>query len=153
MPAILLAIRVEVCKLMQEAFPLFAKRNPKRLTCKINDLITQILDPNQFLSRFSLIESRKDGIRVRDRLAKTGQAGPSLRKGFYTRSALVRSVIPQPADGKVRVLFGTGLMTTEIPAQSPAVAAYYSLPQMQTERAEPEGPKRLALDKGTVTFS
>ena len=40
------------------------------------------------------MESRKDGIKVRDKLIKTGLGGIGIRKGFYTRSALVRSVIP-----------------------------------------------------------
>ncbi len=48
-----------------------------------------------------------DAIKVRENLFRKKKNERSVRKAFYTRSPLLRSIIPQPSEGKVRALFGT----------------------------------------------
>lgn len=54
----------------------------------INDLITQLLDPNIFYSRFSFFESGRDAIELKHEKRKA-QNFDRTRKRFFTRSALV----------------------------------------------------------------
>ena len=73
----------------------------------INDLITQLIDPNIFYSRFSFFESGRDAINIKYSKARSA-AHESTRNKFFTRSALVSQLIPNPSEGKIRALFGTG---------------------------------------------
>lgn len=57
-----------------------------------------------FYSRFSFMESGKDALDIKKKLYKSEQA--SAKKKFFTRSALVKNLIPQPSEGKVRAMFG-----------------------------------------------
>ena len=74
---------------------------------QINDLITQLIDPNIFYSRFSFFESNRDAINLKYSKARSA-AHESARNKFFTRSALVQQLIPNPSEGKIRALFGTG---------------------------------------------
>lgn len=44
---------------------------------------------------------------MRESLVKKKKNGIHIRRAFYARSPLLRSILPQPSDGKVRALFGT----------------------------------------------
>ena len=74
---------------------------------QINDLITQLIDPNIFYSRFSFFESDREAINLKYNKARSA-AHESARNKFFTRSALVSQLIPNPSEGKIRALFGTG---------------------------------------------
>jgi len=59
----------------------------------VNGVITQLLDPNVFYSRFSFLESGKDALDIKHKLNKTEKTLDSKKK-FFTRSALVKNLIP-----------------------------------------------------------
>ncbi len=84
----------------------------------INDVVTHLLDPNIFFSRFSFFESGREAINIKFDVSivsiltvlqkqKTSTL-PKIRNKFFTRSALVSNLIPNPSEGKVRAMFGTG---------------------------------------------
>ena len=54
----------------------------------IDDVITQIIDPNIFYSRFSFFESGREAINLKYNKARSA-AHESTRNKFFTRSALV----------------------------------------------------------------
>ena len=70
----------------------------------VNGVITDLLDPNVFYSRFSFLESGKDALDIKLRINQKGKKQDSKSK-FYTRSALVKNLIPNPSEGRVRKLF------------------------------------------------
>ena len=76
----------------------------------INGVITEIFDPNIFYSRLSFLESGKEAIDIKNDLSQGKSHNnfklPSIRDKFYTRSALIRNLIPKPSEGKVRAKFG-----------------------------------------------
>lgn len=75
----------------------------------INGVITEVFDPNLFYSRLSFLESGKDAIDIKNYLnqgkAYKGFKLPNVKDKFYTRSALVKNLIPMPSDGKIRSKF------------------------------------------------
>jgi len=90
MPMIILAIRIEIEVIFKNKYTEFFN-NPhhEQIGMKlINDVITHILDPNIYYSRFSFLESGKDAINIKYEKAKTSTL-PKIRNKFYTRSALV----------------------------------------------------------------
>ena len=101
MPMIVLAIRIEIEVIFKNSFPeFFSKEVQEKVAIKlINDLITELLDPNLYISRFSFYESGRD--------AHVASSSSAMSK-FYTRSALMQQLIPNPSEGKIRALFGTG---------------------------------------------
>ena len=109
MPMILLAIRMETEVIFKNSYPeFFSDDTQEKIACKlINDMITQLMDPNIFYSRFSFFESGRDAINIKYTMAKSA-ASESTQNKFYTRSALVKQLVPTPAEGKIRALFGTG---------------------------------------------
>ena len=64
-----------------------------------------MVDPNLYYSRFSFFESSREAINIKFEKSKRQMNGP---KKFFTRSALVQQLIPNPAEGQVRAMFGTG---------------------------------------------
>ena len=80
----------------------------------INGTITEVLDPNIFYSRLSFLESGKDALDIKSNLNQgkqhNGYKLPNIQNKFYTRSALIRNLIPLPAEGKVRALFAQDQM-------------------------------------------
>jgi hypothetical protein len=77
----------------------------------INGAITEILDPNIYFSRFSFLESGKDAIDIKFKLNKkslisNGISLPNVKNKYYTRSSLIKNLIPMPSEGKVRGMFG-----------------------------------------------
>jgi len=73
----------------------------------VNGIITELLDPNVFFSRFSFLESGKDALDLKKKINQKAQAYASQdkKKKFFTRSALVKNLIPNPSEGRVRALF------------------------------------------------
>ena len=73
----------------------------------VNGVITELLDPKVYYSRFSFLESGKEAI-DKKHIINTKKTSNNLEKGsskYYTRSALVKNVIPRPSDGQVRAIF------------------------------------------------
>ena len=72
----------------------------------INGTITEILDPNIFYSRLSFLESGKDALDIKSNLnqgkSQNGYKLPNIQNKFYTRSTLIKNLIPLPSEGKVR---------------------------------------------------
>ena len=67
MPMIILAIRMEVEVIFKNSFgEFFAKAAHERIAMKlINDVITHLLDPNLYYSRFSFLESGMEAINIK----------------------------------------------------------------------------------------
>ena len=107
---ILLAIRVEMEVILKVNYPLFmeVKVNEEKAMRLVNGVITELLDPKIYYSRFSFLESGKEAI-DKKYIMKTKKimSGPQPdKKGkYYVRSALVKNLIPAPSDGRVRALF------------------------------------------------
>jgi hypothetical protein len=72
------------------------------------------LDPNLFFSRLSFLESGKDAVDIKIDLYKgkphKGYKLPAFHNKFFTRSALVKNLIPQPSEGKIRARFGESFL-------------------------------------------
>ena len=108
MPMILLAIRVEMEVILKVNFPHFMENhaNEEIAMRLVNGVITELLDPKIYYSRFSFLESGKEAIDRKHII--NSKKSSTLEKGsakYYTRSALVKNVIPRPSDGKVRAIF------------------------------------------------
>jgi hypothetical protein len=54
----------------------------------MNDVITHLIDPNLYYSRFSFLESGIEAISIKQVQAKVSTL-PKLRGKFFTRSSLV----------------------------------------------------------------
>jgi hypothetical protein len=109
MPMVLLAIRVEMEVILKVNYPNFMEdpTNEEITMRSINGVITELLDPKIYYSRFSFLESGKEAIDIKNSLAnrKHPSVGQNKKLKHYTRSALVKNLIPQPSDGRVRSLF------------------------------------------------
>jgi hypothetical protein len=85
----------------------------------INGTITEVLDPNIFYSRLSFLESGKDALDIKSNLNQgkqhNGYKVPNIQNKFYTRSALIRNLIPLPSEGKVRAQFAKDQMAVSYP--------------------------------------
>lgn len=55
----------------------------------MNDVITHLIDPNLYFSRFSFLESGMEAISIKQDLSKVSTL-PKLRGKFFTRSSLVQ---------------------------------------------------------------
>lgn len=64
MPMILLAIRVEMEVILKVNYPQFmdVKQNEEKVMRMVNGVITELLDPKIYYSRFSFLESGKEAI-------------------------------------------------------------------------------------------
>eukprot|EP00352_Strombidinopsis_acuminata_P000883 CAMPEP_0176347134 /NCGR_PEP_ID=MMETSP0126-20121128/6797_1 /TAXON_ID=141414 ORGANISM="Strombidinopsis acuminatum, Strain SPMC142" /NCGR_SAMPLE_ID=MMETSP0126 /ASSEMBLY_ACC=CAM_ASM_000229 /LENGTH=175 /DNA_ID=CAMNT_0017695093 /DNA_START=1540 /DNA_END=2068 /DNA_ORIENTATION=+ len=114
MPMILLAIRIEMEVIFKMNFPLFMENSSNQETTMrlANGVITEVLDPSMYYSRLSFLESGKEAIDIKHRLgskssiaANNGFKLPNNKNKYYTRSALVKNLIPNPSEGRVRALF------------------------------------------------
>ena len=70
-------------------------------------MITQLIDPNLYFSRFSFFESGREAINIKYKKSKSSNT-ESAQNRFFKRTALVEQLFPNPSEGKVRALFGTG---------------------------------------------
>lgn len=106
---VLLAIRVEMVVILKLNYGGFLSKKKNEDICirLVNGVITELLDSNVYYSRFSFMESGKAAIDIKHNLFKKSDGGDKSKK-FYTRSALVKNLIPTPSEGKVRALFTDG---------------------------------------------
>ena len=90
--------------------PMASSENQTLCMRLINGVITEVFDPNIFYSRLSFLESGKEALDIKNNLNQgrthNGYKLPNIKNKFYTRSALVKNLIPQPSEGKVRAKFG-----------------------------------------------
>ena len=89
-PMLVLALRVEIEVIYKNQYPKFfaEDRNEKIAMKLINDLITQLLDPCLYFSRFSFFESGREAIQLKQEKAKQTKNTSAYQK-FFKRSALV----------------------------------------------------------------
>ena len=106
MPLVVLAIRVETEIIFKNSYPeFFSNAHLEKIAMAlIWQVITRLLDPDVYFSRFSFLESGKEAIDLKSRGQRKGML-PHMKNKFTTRSALVSSLIPQPSEGKVRKMF------------------------------------------------
>jgi hypothetical protein len=90
MPMLVLAIRIQIELIFKNSYPKFfeVEKHEKIAMKLINDLITQLVDPNLFYSRFSFFESGRDAIDIK--YHKSKQSGSRHKNKFFRRSALVQ---------------------------------------------------------------
>lgn len=82
------------------------KVNEVRTMRLVNGVITELLDPKIFFSRFSFLESGKEAIELKTKLQQQKKSNETSAKSkFYTRSALIKNLVPQPSEGRVRKMF------------------------------------------------
>jgi len=105
---VLLAVRNMLDLIYKNKYPnlLKDKQNDKIYRRLISGVVTELLDPAVFYSRFSFLESGKDAIdlKIAAHKGKKG-VGSGGRGAFYQRSALNKSLIPKPSEGKIRTRF------------------------------------------------
>ena len=67
MPMVLLAIRIEVEIIFKNNYKVFfSKDTHEKISMKlINDVITQLIDPNIYYSRLSFFESGREAINIK----------------------------------------------------------------------------------------
>lgn len=107
MPLIILVIRLEMEVIFKNSYPmLFSDNSNEKIAMKLmNTVITKILDPNLFCSRFSFFESDKDAIQLKYRQSKRNAGLPALKAKYNGRSSLLETLIPVPSEGKIRKMF------------------------------------------------
>jgi len=133
---IVLSIRVEIEIIFKNTYvEFFSVHSQEQLALiLINGVITKLLDPNLFFSRFSFLESGKDALLLKTQKHKGTL--PKLRHKFYTRSALVSSLIPHPSEGKVRALFGSEKVI--LPDHSDQMASEYYDEETEEDKRQNE---------------
>lgn len=114
MPLLLLAIRLEVESIYRNTYPevMSDPETEEKAMQLMSCLVTEIIDPNLYYSRFSFLESGKEAIDLKHQIHKQqslkSEASPflpSVKNKFYTRSTLVKNLFPMPSEGKVRARF------------------------------------------------
>lgn len=114
MPLFLLAIRLEVESIYRNTYPevMSDPETEEKAMQLMSCLVTEIIDPNLYYSRFSFLESGKEAIDLKHQIHKQqslkSEASPflpSVKNKFYTRSTLVKNLFPMPSEGKVRARF------------------------------------------------
>jgi len=97
---LLLAIRLEIEVIFKNQYPkFFSEELHEKIAMKlINDLITQLFDPNLFFSRFSFLESNREAINIKYQKSKqqsnSSSQADSSRDPHWSRSC---SQAPQKA--------------------------------------------------------
>jgi hypothetical protein len=119
MPLILLTIRLEIETIYKNTYPQIMndpESEPVAMRL-ISAVITEILDPKLYYSRFSFLESGKEAIDIKYKMfrrpggmASTSENSPSpflpnVKNKYNTRSTLVKNLFPMPSEGKVRAMF------------------------------------------------
>lgn len=118
MPLLLLTARLEVESIYKNTYPaIFSEPETEDSAMMlINCLITEVIDPKLYYSRFSFLESGKEAVDIKNRMhkglnqkppegASPSPFLPSVKSKFYTRSTLVKNLFPIPSEGKVRAMF------------------------------------------------
>lgn len=68
-------------------------------------MITRLVDPNLYYSRFSFFESDKKAISLKYSKKKGGIGLPALKAKYNTRSPLMKALVPKPSEGTCRIMF------------------------------------------------
>ena len=107
MPILILWMRIEMEVVFKNSYSLFfSDQSNEQLAMRlINEIITKILDPNLFWSRFSFFESDKEAISLKYLQRNKGSNLPALKAMYNSRSAMIETLIPVPSEGKIRKMF------------------------------------------------
>ena len=107
MPILILWMRIEMEVVFKNSYPLFFSdsSNEQIAMKQINEIITKILDPNLFWSRFSFFESDKEAISLKFLQRNKGSNLPALKAMYNSRSTMIETLIPVPSEGKIRKMF------------------------------------------------
>ena len=91
MPMIVLAIRMEATRIFTHTFPVFFSKPQHEVVARklINDVLTQLIDPNMYYSRLSFFESGRKAIHIKVEKHRRSHQLNGGNARFYTRSALV----------------------------------------------------------------
>lgn len=107
MPILILCLRIEIDAVFKFCYPeFFAIEKYSEITLiLLNDVITRLLDPNLFFSRFSFFESDKGAVNLKFKMKKGGIGLPALKAKYNTRSPLMKALVPKPSEGTCRIMF------------------------------------------------
>lgn len=88
---IVLAIRLEVDLIFRNTYQIFFSKDQHADIASrlINDLITALVDPNLYYSRFSFFESGREAIEIKMQQVKKGLIAAPKKK-FMIRSTLMQ---------------------------------------------------------------
>lgn len=100
LPMLLLILRLEIEGIFKMTYPKFfeTKSHSDVALQKIQTVITTLLDPDYYYSRLSFLESGLDAVSL------SGQAGKQRKGKYYSISALVKSLFPNPSHPRTRAL-------------------------------------------------
>ncbi|CAI2360728.1 unnamed protein product [Moneuplotes crassus] len=136
MPLILLALRVMMEIIFKNAYPLFFSEplNEKIGMKHINLVITKLLDPNLFCSRFSFFESDKESISLKYGQNKKGIGLSALKAKYNGRSTLMETLIPVPSEGKIRKMFNGYQPSASSQPKLPGIKKSQSVSKLQLKK-------------------
>ena len=101
MPIVILCLRIEVDAVFKFCYPeFFAIENyADSALVLLMVVVSRLLDPNLFMSRFSFFESDKGAMNLKVK-GKKGNIGlPALKAKYNTRSPLMKALVPNPSEG------------------------------------------------------
>lgn len=101
MPIVILCLRIEVEAIFKYCYPEFfsIENYAEHTLVLLMDVISRLLDPNLFMSRFSFFESDKGSMNSKAK-SKKGEIGlPALKAKYNTRSSLMKALVPTPSEG------------------------------------------------------
>mmetsp|Transcript_26323 Transcript_26323/g.26239 ORF Transcript_26323/g.26239 Transcript_26323/m.26239 type:complete len:315 (+) Transcript_26323:892-1836(+) len=107
MPILLLSLRIEVDAIFRYCYPDFfaIEDYADHALILLMDVISRLLDPNLFMSKFSFFESDKGPINLNKPNQKGGRGLPALKAKYNTRSPLMKALVPNPSEGTCRIRF------------------------------------------------
>ena len=109
MPLLVLWLRIEIDAIFKYWYPEFFSitKYGDNVSIFINDVITRLIDPNLYFSRFSFFESDKRAVNLKYKMKKGGIGLPALKAKYNTRSPLMKALVPKPSEGTWRIMFTT----------------------------------------------
>jgi len=109
MPILILCLRIELDAVFKYCYPEISaiEEYADIMLVLVNDVITRLLDPNLFFSRFSFFESDKSAVNLKFKMKKGGIGLPALKAKYNTRSPLMKALVPKPSEGTCRIMFTT----------------------------------------------
>jgi len=116
LPALLLSVRVAIEGLFRAAFKKWwTTLDGKTTLVAMDQTIEELLDPNQYHSHISALESSTDAIKIASRSEHTGVKPRGDRQArYYTTSTLISTALPKaPLVRQRKTLVGAGLPAAE----------------------------------------
>lgn len=100
LPMLLLILRIEIEGVFKLTYPRFfeGKTQGEVALQKIQSVLTTLLDPDYYYSRLSFLESGLDAVSL------AAQASKQMKGKYYSISALVKSLFPNPSHPRTRAL-------------------------------------------------